>query len=134
MSLTEHRISPFKHLLSHSRFLLTLRSEQGKYHSLILFRLSSASETIWDHRPTPPSDTARDGRVTPPKSDGMLENRQIYVMESTCPHLGADMSHAEIEGGYEASPCSRTLYSIFLEFEDTTVAVCPWHRRVFRDI
>ncbi|KAF8198295.1 hypothetical protein K438DRAFT_1824152 [Mycena galopus ATCC 62051] len=44
----------------------------------------------------------------------MLENRQIYVMESTCPHLGADMSHAEIE-----------------EFEDTTVAVCPWHRYDF---
>ncbi|KAJ7853708.1 hypothetical protein B0H14DRAFT_3108443 [Mycena olivaceomarginata] len=108
------QISPFKHLLSHSRFLLTLRSEQGKYHSLILFRLSSASETIWDHRSTPPSDTARDGRVTPPKSDGMLGNRQIYVMESTCPHLGADMSHAEIE-----------------EFEDTTVAVCPWHRYDF---
>ncbi|KAK7047765.1 hypothetical protein VNI00_006093 [Paramarasmius palmivorus] len=35
-------------------------------------------------------------------------------MESTCPHLGADMSHADIE-----------------EFEDTVVAVCPWHRYDF---
>ena len=34
-------------------------------------------------------------------------------MESTCPHLGADLSHAEIE-----------------ECENTVVAVCPWHRFV----
>jgi len=32
-------------------------------------------------------------------------------MESSCPHLGADMSHAEIE-----------------ECETSVVAVCPWHR------
>ncbi|KAJ7485070.1 hypothetical protein B0H11DRAFT_2018030 [Mycena galericulata] len=102
------QISPLKHLLTHSRFLLTLRSEQGKYHSLILFRLS----------PGPPSDTVWDNALEPTsKPLGMLEkaeNRQIYVMESTCPHLGADMSHAEIE-----------------EYEDTTVAVCPWHRYDF---
>lgn len=35
-------------------------------------------------------------------------------MESTCPHLGADMSHAEIE-----------------EIEENVVAVCPWHRYDF---
>ncbi|KAJ6516851.1 hypothetical protein C8R47DRAFT_1313203 [Mycena vitilis] len=93
------QISPFKHLLTHSRFMLTLRSDQGKYHSLILFRLSAGSDTIWDKGQKPGE---------------MLENRQIYVMEATCPHLGADMSHAEIE-----------------EFEDTTVAVCPWHRYDF---
>ncbi|TFK38394.1 hypothetical protein BDQ12DRAFT_683598 [Crucibulum laeve] len=40
--------------------------------------------------------------------------RQIYVMESSCPHLGADMSHAEIE-----------------ECESSVVAVCPWHRYDF---
>jgi hypothetical protein len=34
-------------------------------------------------------------------------------MESTCPHLGADLSHAEIE-----------------ECEASVVAVCPWHRSV----
>ncbi|KAJ7083988.1 hypothetical protein B0H15DRAFT_402768 [Mycena belliarum] len=87
------QISPFKQLLSHSRFLLTLRSEQGKYHSLILFRLSAAAALDASDR---------------------AANRQIYVMESTCPHLGADMSHADIE-----------------EYEDTTVAVCPWHRYDF---
>lgn len=36
---------------------------------------------------------------------------QMYAMEATCPHLGADLSHAEIE-----------------ECEDDLVAVCPWHR------
>ena len=39
--------------------------------------------------------------------------QQIYVMESSCPHLGADLSHAEIE-----------------ECETALVAVCPWHRYV----
>ncbi|KAH6902553.1 hypothetical protein BKA70DRAFT_1305935 [Coprinopsis sp. MPI-PUGE-AT-0042] len=39
---------------------------------------------------------------------------QIYVMESACPHLGADMSHADIE-----------------ECETGAVAVCPWHRYDF---
>ncbi|KDQ50294.1 hypothetical protein JAAARDRAFT_211793 [Jaapia argillacea MUCL 33604] len=39
---------------------------------------------------------------------------QIYAMESSCPHLGADMSHAEIE-----------------ECDDSVIAVCPWHRYDF---
>jgi hypothetical protein len=38
---------------------------------------------------------------------------QLYVMESTCPHLGADLSHADIE-----------------DHEEGLVAVCPWHRYV----
>ncbi|KAJ7226979.1 hypothetical protein GGX14DRAFT_417793 [Mycena pura] len=101
------QISPFKHLLTHSRFLLTLRSDQGKYHSLILFRLSSASDTLWDNA----SSLNPVGKL---EKLEMAANRQIYVMESTCPHLGADMSHADIE-----------------EYEDTTVAVCPWHRYDF---
>ncbi|KAJ7641611.1 hypothetical protein FB45DRAFT_825906 [Roridomyces roridus] len=92
------QISPLKQLLTHSRFLLTLRSEQGKYHSLILFRLSLDNATA----------------DTPSKMLEKAANRQIYVMESTCPHLGADMSHAEIE-----------------EYEESTVAVCPWHRYDF---
>ncbi|KIM44247.1 hypothetical protein M413DRAFT_377826 [Hebeloma cylindrosporum] len=41
-------------------------------------------------------------------------NRQIYIMEASCPHLGADLSHAEIE-----------------ECETGVVAVCPWHRYDF---
>lgn len=39
---------------------------------------------------------------------------QLYVMEASCPHLGADLSHAEIE-----------------ECETGLVAVCPWHRYDF---
>ncbi|KAG8833801.1 hypothetical protein FRC17_010042 [Serendipita sp. 399] len=35
-------------------------------------------------------------------------------MEAQCPHLGADLSHAEIE-----------------EYNDDIVAVCPWHRYDF---
>jgi nitrite reductase/ring-hydroxylating ferredoxin subunit len=41
----------------------------------------------------------------------MLGREQMYAMEAACPHLGADMSHSEIE-----------------ECETGIVAVCPWHR------
>lgn len=92
------RVAPFHSLLTHFRFLLTLRSHEGKYHSLILFRLEpSQSEAI--------------------KSDERDEEnkkeiqQQMYAMEAQCPHLGADISHAEIE-----------------ECESSLVLVCPWHR------
>jgi len=77
------------------------------YHTLILFRLSSGRELTYDA--SPDGDNA-------PGSEPLFadidqeRDRQIYIMESTCPHLGADMSHAEIE-----------------ECEDSVVAVCPWH-------
>lgn len=83
-------------ILTHTRFLLTLRSDDGLYRSLLLFRLAassvSASEKLCD------------------EGEPMFED-QIYVMESACPHLGADLSHADIE-----------------EAETGVVAVCPWHR------
>ncbi|KAJ3715331.1 hypothetical protein C8R42DRAFT_680685 [Lentinula raphanica] len=101
-------ISPVQKILSHSRFILTLRSETGKYHGLILFRLSPSNSSndpeILHTNETVCTDTGRDGIVL----------NQIYVMEATCPHLGADMSHADIE-----------------EYEDSVVAVCPWHRYDF---
>ena len=40
-----------------------------------------------------------------------MDKQQIYAMEATCPHLGADISHADIE-----------------ECDTGLVAVCPWHR------
>ncbi|KAE9384063.1 DUF455-domain-containing protein [Gymnopus androsaceus JB14] len=95
-------ISSLRGILSHSRFILTLRSEQGKYHGLILFRLSPASL----------GGQFKDQPLT--ESSEIASNRQIYVMEATCPHLGAEMSHADIE-----------------EYEDSVVAVCPWHRYDF---
>ena len=81
-------------LLSHSRFFLTLRSAEGEYHPLILFRLS-------------PNITQTEEET---KTD-RLDKQQIYAMEATCPHLGADISHADIE-----------------ECDTGLVAVCPWHR------
>ena len=90
------RVAPYENLLSHTRFLLTLRSQEGKYHSLILFRLSTGDDTQL------PNVSQR--------SD-LHSYQQLYAMESACPHLEADMSHAEIE-----------------ECEDSVVVVCPWHR------
>ncbi|KAI0738171.1 hypothetical protein C8Q80DRAFT_261954 [Daedaleopsis nitida] len=77
------RVSALRTLATHSRFFLTLRSQEGNYHSLILFRLSP------DHLPA--SAKSEESRL----AQGLRD--QIYVMEASCPHLGADMSHAEIE-------------------------------------
>ncbi len=94
------RIAPFRHLLSHLRFLMTIRSQEGIYHGLILFRLS-------------PSVPAARNEAYIDRENLKAMYKQIYVMESTCPHLGADMSHADIE-----------------EYDSGVVAVCPWHRKV----
>ena len=101
-------IAPLHDLLTHFRFHLNLRSQEGYYHSLILFRLSSGLERQSDNEEITPleSESSVSGNAAP-------KERQIYVMESTCPHLGADLSHAEIE-----------------ECESSVVAVCPWHRFV----
>ncbi|TFK20176.1 DUF455-domain-containing protein [Coprinopsis marcescibilis] len=93
-------ISPYESLLSHSRFLLSLRSKENVYSSLILFRLSSSDDT-----------KAYNEAIDSNERDAYS---QIYIMESACPHLGADMSHADIE-----------------ECESSVVAVCPWHRYDF---
>ncbi|KAI9068929.1 DUF455-domain-containing protein [Trametes sanguinea] len=94
------KVSPLNKLHTHSRFFLTLRSREGTYHSLILFRLT----------PSQLPENGVDGDTT---SSQALRD-QIYVMEANCPHLGADMSHAEIE-----------------ECDTGVVAVCPWHRYDF---
>ena len=98
-----------QNLFSHFRFLLTLRSQEGHYHSLILFRLSLGSD--FEHTENA-KDKAGETRVDDSTS-GVLNpsNKQIYIMEASCPHLGADLSHAEIE-----------------ECDTGAVAVCPWHR------
>ncbi|KAM5545839.1 hypothetical protein V8D89_000877 [Ganoderma adspersum] len=87
-------------LATHSRFFLTLRSQEGDYHPLILFRLS-------------PGQLPESGQDEASNSPQSLRD-QIYVMEANCPHMGADMSHAEIE-----------------ECDTGVVAVCPWHRYDF---
>ncbi|THU85532.1 DUF455-domain-containing protein [Dendrothele bispora CBS 962.96] len=118
MSSSRVLICPTQRLLSHFRFLLTLRSEEGKYHGLIIFRLSTgrtrgSSSNLTDKEvdvdANPDTNTNTDtGQGRPEWYD------QLYIMESTCPHLGAEMTHADIE-----------------EYEDSVVAVCPWHRYDF---
>lgn len=68
---------------------------------MILFRLSPSESTV-----------AAENKECHPATHQTHD--QIYVMESSCPHLGADLSHAEIE-----------------ECETTMVVVCPWHRYDF---
>lgn len=92
--------------------MITLRSQEGKYHSLILFRLSTAQDAGSKDLPNDESYGSQIDYPTPSTSSS-TNQRQIYVMESSCPHLGADMSHADIE-----------------ECETGMVAVCPWHRYV----
>jgi len=89
-------------LLSHSRFLATLRSCEGKYHSLIIFRLSTSKDIAGSFPGASDSTSQND------------EHSQLYAMEAQCPHLGADISHADIE-----------------ECDNGLVLVCPWHRYDF---
>ncbi|KAF8329833.1 uncharacterized protein EI90DRAFT_3145887 [Cantharellus anzutake] len=92
------RLGLYSSFTKYTRYLFTLRSvsQPSKYHTLLLFRLS-------------PKECRSD--LQPPVS----QSDQLFVMESSCPHLGADLSHAEIE-----------------EWGDESmVAVCPWHRYDF---
>lgn len=100
-------LSPLSQLLSHTRFLCTLRSKSRTYdyHSIVIFRLSSATAGNAD----------TDGSDSNPNSAApSVNDMQLYAMESTCPHLGADMGHADIE-----------------DTDVGLVAVCPWHRYDF---
>lgn len=105
-------MAPYQQLLTHFRYFLNLRSQEGKYHSLILFRLSSPQEglPLANDDCDPLTSVASSGDSEVAKTSSY---HQLYAMESTCPHLGADMSHADIE-----------------ESESSLVAVCPWHRWV----
>lgn len=107
------RIGPYKSLLTHTRYLLTLRSKEDRYHSLILFRLSTLSTSLDVLAVDSDSTLPATATTATPNEDGDHDHNrlQLYAMESNCPHLGADMSHAEIE-----------------EYEESYVAVCPWHR------
>ena len=91
-------IGPYSRTLSHTRFSFTLRSEEGDYHPLILFRLSPENH----HGSEITNDVAY---------------KRLYAMEAACPHLGADLSHADIE-----DYCGED------EEDSSTVIVCPWHR------
>ncbi|KIO15720.1 hypothetical protein M407DRAFT_58265, partial [Tulasnella calospora MUT 4182] len=99
-------LSPLSDLLSYTRFLCTMRSKSRTYdyHSIVIFRLSSTT----GNEPDGGSDSTRNSGS--PSTDAM----QLYAMESTCPHLGADMGHADIE-----------------DTDVGLVAVCPWHRYDF---
>ncbi|KIK91231.1 hypothetical protein PAXRUDRAFT_13888 [Paxillus rubicundulus Ve08.2h10] len=80
--------------------LVSPYDKEGRYHSLILFRLASTPELV---------ACLQENHAQPLRS-----YHQLYAMESACPHLGADMSDAEIE-----------------ECDNSIVAVCPWHRYDF---
>ncbi|KAG8846005.1 hypothetical protein FRB91_001263 [Serendipita sp. 411] len=99
------RLGPLANFLTYTRFSATLRAGKQTYHSLLIFRLSggilaNSSQSTLGFKQT---QAIRDGK-----------EMQIYAMEAQCPHLGADLSHAEIE-----------------ECDDEVVAVCPWHRYDF---
>ncbi|KAG7449182.1 DUF455-domain-containing protein [Guyanagaster necrorhizus] len=119
------RIAPFRHLLSHLRFLMTIRSQEGIYRGLILFRLSPSVTAIKNERFTE-------------RENLKAVYRQIYVMESTCPHLGADMSHADIEeydsGAVAVSKILRRYdFDLRTGKSETGLHTCTYHVEVNAD-
>jgi nitrite reductase/ring-hydroxylating ferredoxin subunit len=99
-------LESLKYFTTHTRYLITLRSRTSTYKSLLLFRLASVEVSAVGEASN--GTSLKDVGVSI-QQDG--RDLQMYAMEATCPHLGADLSHAEIE-----------------ECEDDVVAVCPWHR------
>ena len=78
-------IAPLSRLLSHTRHSLVFHLHPVTHpahqsHRLLLFRLASA---------------------TP------LSKPELYAMEATCPHLGAELAEADVED---------------------SVIICPWHQ------
>lgn len=83
LTTLDRSICQLSHLSTHTRFALTLRtqSSSNQYHRLLLFRLSPLVE------------------------DGTPE---LYCMESTCPHMGAPLSHAPLSVDPPEEEASRT--------------------------
>jgi hypothetical protein len=103
------RMGTLKYFHTHTRYLITVRSAKSAYKSLLLFRLASVEVSAVEEAPNGPSIERvliQSGR-----------DLEMYAMEATCPHLGADLSHAEIE-----------------ECEGDIMAVCPWHRYAGPDL
>ncbi|WVF73026.1 hypothetical protein IAT40_007844 [Kwoniella sp. CBS 6097] len=103
------RICPLKATLSHTRFHLSLRTVDPPivYHRLLLFRINK-----------PETTEAEADVIANVDGNGVAgpswKAPELYCMEETCPHLGAPLSHAEIE-----------------DIEDTKAIVCPWHQYDF---
>ncbi|KIR34067.1 hypothetical protein I352_03300 [Cryptococcus deuterogattii MMRL2647] len=102
------RIAPLKATFTHTRFHLALRTVDHPvvYHRLLLFRINKPDASLVEGS----------GYVIGQVSTGPSSWRapELYCMEETCPHLGAPLSHAEIE-----------------DIEDTRAIVCPWHQYDF---
>ncbi|WWD19565.1 hypothetical protein CI109_104026 [Kwoniella shandongensis] len=96
------QICKLKATLSHARFHLSLRTIEPPviYHRLLLFRINKPESDL----------TNGDSSLAGPS----WRAPELYCMEETCPHLGAPMSHAEIQ-----------------DIEDTKAIVCPWHQYDF---
>ncbi|WWC64672.1 uncharacterized protein I303_107283 [Kwoniella dejecticola CBS 10117] len=94
------RVCSLQATFSHTRFHLSLRTLEPPviYHRLLLFRINKPEDSNTVQEPAGPSWKAP----------------ELYCMEETCPHLGAPLSHAEIE-----------------DIEDTKAIVCPWHQYDF---
>ncbi|KAH8813919.1 DUF455-domain-containing protein [Flagelloscypha sp. PMI_526] len=101
------KLGPYTSLLTHTRFKVLLRNsnDSEKDLSLILFRLSPSNSSV------PSSTTAR---------------KELYLMQGTCPHMGADISLGDIEDFRDGGSGEG-------EEEDGlgVVVVCPWHRYDF---
>lgn len=82
------RICPLKQTYSHTRFRLSIRTKDAPtiYHRLLLFRINK-----------PTLDLGEDGDVSAEQSAERWEAPELYCMEETCPHLGAPLSHAQME-------------------------------------
>lgn len=84
--LTLSSICPLKQTFTHTRFRLSIRTVDAPtvYHRLLLFRVNKPPAAATDGE----NNVGTEGDWTAP---------ELYCMEETCPHLGAPLSHAQLE-------------------------------------
>lgn len=91
-----HRVCSLQDTFSHTRYFLNLRTKStpATYRRLLLFRINKPSAA-----PVTNSSNQHDRAESSssPTSVGDSALTEFYCMEETCPHLGAPLSHAELE-------------------------------------
>lgn len=105
-------VCPLRKTFSHTRFRLSIRTVDAPtvYHRLLLFRVNK-----------PTVDPAAQDKVGQGAADVAWTAPDLYCMEETCPHLGAPLSHAQLEDIEDSMAIGTTAGFLPVEADDQCV-------------
>lgn len=100
------------------------------YHRLLLFRINKpgSADTLADESSEDRADDKEGTGSCPSWPAGGDSEPELYCMEESCPHLGAPLSHAELE--IDDIEDTRAIGELGGCGVDLT-PVCPWHQYDF---